>query len=125
MRKWQSEAQASLESARLARSLLPHSGEDIPDATRWESVGQQVEQAAQSLNELGDRAPEPEGATIASQAAEALRGLYFSLEADRLIRGATAPPTTGQLLQADAAIRSRTTELDTALDRLDRMGQST
>ena len=53
--------------------------------------------------------------------AEALRGLVFALEADRLLRDGAQAPGPEQLAQADATCRARVSDLDIALSRLDRL----
>jgi hypothetical protein len=55
---------------------------------------------------------------MATAVATALRGLAFAVEADRLLRHGTSPPTGAQLAQADEARRARGSELSTALARL-------
>jgi hypothetical protein len=116
---WQSESVGALDGARLARGLLPASGSEIIDATHWRSVRERVEQSAQSLDRAGAAAPSARDAGFARTTAEALRGLVFALEADRLLRDGAQAPSPEQLGQADATTRARTADLDTALDRLD------
>jgi len=118
---WRHGTGGPLDEARLARELLPASGSDIPDAAHWQSVRERVEQAALTLEQAGAGAPSVAGATASRSAAEALRGLVFALEADRLLRDGTQAPSPDQLAQADATCRARTADLDGALDRLDRL----
>ncbi len=118
---WRGDTVGALDGARLARELLPSSGSAIADAAHWQSVRERVEQAAQSLDRAGAVAPSPEGASSARGTAEALRGLVFALEADRLLRDGVQAPSPEQLGQADAACRARAADLDAALGRLDRL----
>jgi len=84
-------------------------------------VHERVETAAQSLDQSAGRAPTPEGAQASRTAADKLRGLWFALESDRLLREGTTPPTPEQLAQADTVTRARGSELDTALADLERI----
>ena len=74
--------------------------------------------AALSPRGRADAAPDPAAGGSASTAAVALRGLAFSIEADRLLRNGAAAPTGVQLAQADEARRARDAELQGALARL-------
>jgi hypothetical protein len=116
---WRSGAESALDSAKLARTLLPAAGQDIPDAAHWQAVHERVEAAAQSLEQSSNRAPTPEGAVAARTAADKLRGLWFALESNRLLREGAPPPTPEQLAQADTVTRARSSELDAALTDLD------
>jgi hypothetical protein len=78
----------------------------------------QVEKAAVALERTVPSAPDPESGALATSAAGGLRGLAFAIEADRLLRHGTSPPSGLQLAQADEARRARTNELNTALARL-------
>jgi hypothetical protein len=118
---WRHDTESSLDSAHLARTLLPAAGQDVPDPAHWQAVHERVEQAAQSLDQSGTRAPTPEGAVAARTAADKLRGLWFALESDRLLREGAQPPTPEQLAQADTVTRARGSELDAALADLDRV----
>ena len=118
---WRSGAESALDSANLARTLLPAAGQDVPDSAHWQAVHERVETAAQSLDQSAGRAPTPEGAQASRTAADKLRGLWFALESDRLLREGTTPPTPEQLAQADTVTRARGSELDTALADLERI----
>jgi len=118
---WRSGAESALDSANLARTLLPGRGQDVPDSAHWQAVHERVETAAQSLDQSAGRAPTPEGAQASRTAADKLRGLWFALESDRLLREGTTPPTPEQLAQADTVTRARGSELDTALADLERI----
>ena len=116
---WRSGAESALDSARLARTLLPAAGQELPDPAHWQAVHERVEAAAQSLDQSATRAPTPEGGAAARTAADKLRGLWFALESDRLLREGTPPPTPEQLAQADTVTRARSAEVDAALTQLD------
>ena len=118
---WRSGAESALDSANLARTLLPAAGQDVPDSAHWQAVHERVETAAQSLDQSAGRAPTPEGAQASRTAADKLRSLWFALESDRLLREGTTPPTPEQLAQADTVTRARGSELDTALADLERI----
>jgi len=118
---WRSGAESALDSANLARTLLPAAGQDVPDSAHWQAVHERVETAAQSLDQSAGRAPTPEGAQASRTAADKLRGLWFALESDRLLREGTTPPTPEQLAQADTVTRARGSELDAALADLERI----
>ena len=116
---WRRQTAGVLDGARLARELLPASGRDIPDPVRWQVVRDQVEAAAVDLERAAASAPAPDAAGAAGTTADALRNLVFALEADRLLRDGTRPPTPEALAQADATCRARAAELDAGLARLD------
>jgi hypothetical protein len=118
---WRNETVNALDATRLAVNLLPASGVNIPDVAHWQSVRDRVEQAARALEHSSAIAPDDEGREAARRAAEALRGLVFALEADRLLRDGVQPPTPEQLADADATTRTRRTELEVALRRLEAM----
>jgi hypothetical protein len=118
---WRSGTESALDSAHLARTLLPAAGQDVPDAAHWQAVHERVEAAAVSLDQASTSAPTPEGAVAAHTAADKLRGLWFALESDRLLREGATPPTPEQLAQADTVTRARGSELDAALADLDRV----
>jgi len=114
---WSRAAGPALQQAISARELL----EDPQARTtpeRRESVDAQVERAAQALDQTVTTAPDDASRLAATTTASSLRGLMFALEAERLLRSGEQSPTADQLLQADEAHRSRSRELDAALDRL-------
>jgi hypothetical protein len=121
MRAWITRMVGILESARLARDLLPASGAEIADEAHWQSVSARARQAAQSLQGAAADAPTPQAADGARQAGAALQGLVFALESDRLMRDGAQPPTGEQLAQADLAIRSRASEFDAAMVGIERV----
>jgi len=83
-----------------------------------ESVDTQVERAAVALDDAATAAPDDAGRIATSTTAASLRALLFATEAERLLRESEQPPTGEQLTQADQACRSRSSECDAALDRL-------
>jgi hypothetical protein len=119
LRAWRVQSENALDAAHLSLSLLPTSPEEITDRAHWQSVRERVEQAAQALERAGSAAPTEDGARVAGQTAESLRGLVFALEASRLLRDAAVTPTAEQLIEADAATRERRAQVDAALDELD------
>ena len=74
-----------------------------------------MEKAAVALERVARSAPDPQAAGMATEAAGALRGLAFAVEADRLLRQGASAPTGVQLAQADEARRARNSELSAAL----------
>ena len=78
----------------------------------------QAERAAVALEQAASTAPDAAAGGSATTAAGALRGLAFSIEADRLLRNGATAPTGVQLAQADEARRDRDAELQGALTRL-------
>jgi hypothetical protein len=115
---WRRVVVPALSEARLARESLLSGNAASPDAQVRGAVEVQVEKAATALERSVSSAPDPDTGTLARTAATALRGLAFAIEADRLLRTGTAPPTGVQLAQADEARRDRASELDGALARL-------
>ena len=115
---WRRRALPALSDARLAREALLTPSAVADDAELRGAVAVQVERAATALDHTGSTAPDPAAGGPATTAAGALRGLAFAIEADRLLRNGTAPPTGVQLAQADAARRDRDAELQGAHTRL-------
>lgn len=116
---WRRDSESALDAALLALNLLPRSGQDIPDPAHWQAVRDQVEQAAQALERSSVSAPTEEGGRAATTTAETLRGLFFALDSDRLLRDGAVPPTTEQLVQADAVTRARRSDVDNTLAQLE------
>jgi hypothetical protein len=116
---WRRSVRPVLDEVHLSRDLHPAHGRDITDLAHWESVRGGAERAAADLKVAAGGAPSPEAAEAAQATAEALSGLTFALESDRLMQAAQPPPTATQLADADAAIQARRTDLDTSLARLD------
>ena len=108
----------ALSDARLAREALLSPSALSDDAELRGAVSVQADKAATALEQAATSAPDPAAGGSASTAAVALRGLAFSIEADRLLRNGAAAPTGVQLAQADEARRARDAELQGALARL-------
>jgi len=115
---WRRRALPALSDARLARESLLSPSAMTDDAELRGAVSVQAERAAAALDQVARTAPEPAAGGSATTAAGALRGLAFSIEADRLLRNGAAAPTGVQLAQADGARRDRDAELQGALARL-------
>ena len=114
---WRRRALPALSDARLAREALLSPSAQSDDAELRGAVSVQAERAAVALEQAGSTAPDPAAGGSATTAAGALRGLAFSIEADRLLRNGAAAPTGVQLAQADEARRDRDAELQGALAR--------
>jgi hypothetical protein len=115
---WRHATVPALSDAQLARESLLSGNAASDDPELRGAVAVQVERAAVALDGAARKAPDPDAGASATTAAGALRGLAFAIEADRLLRHGTSPPTGVQLAQADDARRSRAAELNTALARL-------
>ena len=115
---WRRRALPALSDARLAREALLSPSALSDDAELRGAVSVQAERAAVALEQAASTAPDPAAGGSATTAAGALRGLAFSIEADRLLRNGAAAPTGVQLAQADEARRDRDAELQAALARL-------
>jgi hypothetical protein len=115
---WQLEGAAAVDRARSARDVLVRDSGDV-DPARRTAVGQHVESAADALDRLAASAPNDGDRSAAASTAEALRGLKFAAEADRLLREGATPPTGEQLQEADQSSRDRIDDLDRALGRLE------
>lgn len=118
LEEWRRRALPALGDARLAREALLSPTASDDDAELRGAVAVQVERAARALEHVGTSAPDPVAGGSASAAADALRGLAFAIEADRLLRHGAGSPTGVQLAQADQGRRDRDTELRNALARL-------
>src|SRR5664280_2881223 len=115
---WRHAAIPALSDAQLARESLVSGTAASDDPEVRGAAAAQVEKAAVALEKAAGSAPGAQAASTATAAAGSLRGLAFAVEADRLLRNGSTPPTGLQLAQADEARRARTTELNTALARL-------
>ncbi len=114
---WSPSARAALETASLARSMLvsqPTGGD-----SQLPQVRAQGEDAARALDRVAANAPDDILRQASSSAAEGLRGVLFSLEAEHLLRSGPSAPTAEQLASADIARRRRAAELDASLAQLD------
>jgi hypothetical protein len=113
--RWRRAVVPALSDAQLARESLQSANAMSDDPELRASVEAQVERASAALERAVPGAPDPEAGSLATNAATALRGLAFAIEADRLLRHGASAPTGTQLAQADEARRARTVELNSAL----------
>jgi hypothetical protein len=113
--RWRRLVVPALSDAQLARDSLQSANAMSDDPELRASVEAQVERASAALERAVPGAPDPDAGSLATNAATALRGLAFSIEADRLLRHGASAPTGTQLAQADEARRARTVELNSAL----------
>jgi hypothetical protein len=113
--RWRRLVVPALSDAQLARESLQSANAMSDDPELRASVEAQVERASSALERAVPGAPDPEAGSLATNAATALRGLAFAIEADRLLRHGVSAPTGTQLAQADEARRARTVELNSAL----------
>ena len=116
--EWRRAVVPAVSDAQLARDSLLTGNAESEDPEVRGAVGVQVERAAAALDRAAPSAPDEQAGAMASAAAAAVRNLAFAIEADRLLRHGTSPPSGVQLAQADEARRSRGAELHTALARL-------
>lgn len=119
-RAWHRQVVPAVSDVRLAREALLSGNGASDDPEVRGAVSVQVDRAASALDRAVRSAPDEEDGQAAAAVAESLRGLAFAVEADRLLRHGSAPPTGMQLAEADEAKRARTAELDGALARLGR-----
>ncbi len=110
--RWRRMVVPALSDAQLARESLQSANAMSDDPELRASVEAQVERASAALERAVPGAPDPEAGSLATNAATALRGLAFAIEADRLLRHGASAPTGTQLAQADEARRARTVELN-------------
>jgi hypothetical protein len=113
--RWRRMVVPALSDAQLARESLQSANAMSDDPELRASVEVQVERASAALERAVPGAPDLEAGSQATNAANALRGLAFAIEADRLLRHGASAPTGTQLAQADEARRARTVELNSAL----------
>jgi hypothetical protein len=116
---WRKSTRPAVDAALLSRDLLPALGRNITDLAHWADVRAAADQASRDLSAAAASAPDADAGAAARAVAEALTGLTLALESARLMQGSEPPPTSGQLVAADAASQARKTDLDAALARLD------
>jgi hypothetical protein len=117
---WKESARPAYEQAVLARDLLTGEDPSTEDEVRRQSVKRQVEDAAEALTRAAQSAPDNVARDAASSSAEALRGLGYAYEADRLLRTGIRPPTADELVQADQSRRHTSDLLAATLTRLEK-----
>jgi len=114
---WDRSVRPAVTAAELARELVL-SQSDADDDQRRATVGVQVDDAVDGLERAADSAPDGAHRALCMRCADSLRGLAFAVEADHLMRSGGATPTGEQLASADSARRSRSAELNAALEDL-------
>jgi hypothetical protein len=113
---WRAAVAPAFERAVVTRDLLVNR-EELRDAATRRAVEQQVQEVAGRLETLGASAPSVDDRRAAATAGDALRGLYFALEAQQLLREGGAP-TAEQLRRADRTRLEQEDALDHALASL-------
>lgn len=116
---WRQRSGGLVDAAHVARTLLPATGEDEGEPEHWHQVRREAERVADLLLTASGEAPGRDTATAMQSTADALRGLTFAIEAERLLRDGSRAPTADQLAGAEAATRARSADLDRALQQLD------
>ena len=114
---WSNAAGPTLQQVVSVRDLLQDPETRATSDSR-ESVDSQVSRAADALDQLVASAPDDASRFAASSTASSLRGLLFAVEAERLLHSGERAPTADQLADADESHRTRSQDLNTALDRL-------
>src|SRR6204780_4755945 len=114
---WDRSVGPALTAAELARELVL-SQTSADDAQHRATVAVQVDDAVNGLERAAAAAPADTLRSLATRSANSLRGLAFAVEADHLMRSGGQSPTGEQLASADSARRSRSTELNAALEEL-------
>ena len=118
---WQADATAAVQQARLARTMLeqePAAGQPF-DQGQLNAVRQRVDEASAALDRVAVAAPDDDARMRTNNVGQALRGLDFAHEAERLLRAAPQAPTGQQLADADQVRRSRAADLERAIARLE------
>ncbi len=116
--EWQPIATAAMTAAQLARDSVLADTAVPDDPSRLVAVRRQVDGATESLQRAVETAPDDVARQAATSTADALRGLAFAIESERLLHDRTVAPTGEQLAQADEARRARSADLESALSRL-------
>jgi hypothetical protein len=114
---WRAAVAPAFERAVVTRDVLVNS-EDLRDPAARRALEQQVQEVAGRLETLGASAPTVEDRRAAATAGDALRGLYFALEAQQLLRDGGAP-SAEQLQRADRTRLDEEAALDQALASLE------
>ena len=117
--EWQPIASAAMSEALLARDAVLAESVVPDDPSRLLAVRRQVDGATETLQRAVETAPDDVARRAATATADALRGLAFAIESERLLHDRTVAPTGEQLAQADEARRARSADLESALSRLD------
>ena len=114
---WDRSVGPALTAAELARELIL-SQTNADDAQHRATVAVQVDDAVEGLERAAAAAPDDTHRALCMRCANSLRGLAFAVEADHLMRSGGQSPTGEQLASADSARRSRSAELNAALEEL-------
>jgi hypothetical protein len=114
---WDRSVGPALTAAELARELIL-SQTNADDAQHRATVAVQVDDAVEGLERAAAAAPDETHRALCMRCANSLRGLAFAVEADHLMRSGGQSPTGEQLASADSARRSRSAELNAALEEL-------
>jgi hypothetical protein len=114
---WDRSVGPALTAAELARELIL-SQTNADDAQHRATVAVQVDDAVDGLERVAAAAPDEAHRALCMRCANSLRGLAFAVEADHLMRSGGQSPTGEQLASADSARRSRSAELNAALEEL-------
>lgn len=114
---WDRSVGPALTAAELARELIL-SQTNADDAQHRATVSVQVDDAVDGLERVAAAAPDEAHRSLCMRCANSLRGLAFAVEADHLMRSGGQSPTGEQLASADSARRSRSAELNAALEEL-------
>jgi hypothetical protein len=114
---WRAAVAPAFQRAVVTRDVLVNS-EDLRDPATRRALEQQVQEVAGRLETLGASAPSVDDRRVAATAGDALRGLYFALEAQQLLREGAAP-TAEQLQRADRTRLEQEDALDHALASLE------
>jgi hypothetical protein len=116
--EWQPIASSALTAAQLARDAVLTQSAAPDDQSRLFAIQRQVDGATESLQRAVETAPDDVARQASTSTADALRGLAFAIESERLLHDRTVAPTGEQLAQADEARRARSADLEVALSRL-------
>jgi hypothetical protein len=114
---WDRAVRPALTAAELARELIL-AQTNADDAQHRATVALQVDEAVDGLERVAGAAPDEAHRALCMRCADSLRGLAFAVEADHLMRSGGQTPTGEQLASADSARRSRSADLNRALEDL-------
>jgi hypothetical protein len=113
---WRVKASPLTTEARQAKGMLLDPA-SATDAGHRAAVEREVGTTLGALDRLAAEAPDAPARLAARELSEALRGLSFAVEANRLVRDPSHTPTTEELVQADASVASHTRRLDAAIEQ--------
>jgi hypothetical protein len=110
---WRARARPLITEVQLAKGMLLDAA-SAADPGHRASVQLEVGTTVDALERLAAEAPDASARNAAGELSEALRGLSFAVEANRLVRDPSHTPTTEELVQADSSVSDRTRQLDAA-----------